>query len=437
MSLTHTPHEVTLSQGAHGLFIDVPDASVMYGSFVFLAGDEQVEDPSKQQVAHLVEHMVCNEPHSFTNGDEYSEEFTRLGAYTNAHTSNATIEYEFDCADMEWKRIITLIQEQLAHPKLTQEYFDIERATVREELDQYIDNDWSRMWVRTWKQFGVARVYEIDEELASLEQVTLNDAKRYYRKTHTPANLRFIIVGKLPQARRDEICRMIEGWELPTPSEGLAFVPRTLTACDNMVVVPRKTDSTVSVMCGWVIPRKLTREEHAAMRSLRRYLTGADHAKLYRRLRDEGICYSIDEDVIQHPGGFSYWTFGTTVSPKNAIRLCEVLGEELCKLIDSPLSEQEVARLKEFGRAWYQRGYQSPEEIMNAYYNEYIFNGTIGTEALEVAALQRVTSTLIRRLVVEFITSPISAFGETGKTTEATAKKHYIVMKKGISGAQP
>ena len=58
MPLRHNVKEVELKNGAKGLIVDVPDASVFCYDFNFRAGNKYVKDPSIQQTAHLLEHLA-------------------------------------------------------------------------------------------------------------------------------------------------------------------------------------------------------------------------------------------------------------------------------------------------------------------------------------------------------------------------------------------
>jgi len=55
--LKHTVSEVVLKNGARGLLVHIPDATVMTFDLNFRAG-EYLVDPKKWEVAHLMEHVL-------------------------------------------------------------------------------------------------------------------------------------------------------------------------------------------------------------------------------------------------------------------------------------------------------------------------------------------------------------------------------------------
>jgi hypothetical protein len=61
----HTVEEIRLKNGARGLFIDVPDATVMSMQFHFRAGNRFARSNDIEQVAHLMEPTTMHTPLTF------------------------------------------------------------------------------------------------------------------------------------------------------------------------------------------------------------------------------------------------------------------------------------------------------------------------------------------------------------------------------------
>ena len=55
--MIHKVHEVSLDNGAKGLFIHIPDASVMSFEINFRAG-EYLVDRKKSETPHIMEHLA-------------------------------------------------------------------------------------------------------------------------------------------------------------------------------------------------------------------------------------------------------------------------------------------------------------------------------------------------------------------------------------------
>ena len=118
--MKHSVEEVRLKNGAKGLLIDVPDASVMCFEFHFRAGNRFVRSKDIYETAHIMEHMAFGANAKFKDEHEFEAEFTKNGAYHNAFTSDLSMVYMAECADFEWQRILNLQELSICHPRFTQ-----------------------------------------------------------------------------------------------------------------------------------------------------------------------------------------------------------------------------------------------------------------------------------------------------------------------------
>ena len=97
--MKHTVEEVRLKNGARGLLIDVPDATVMSMQVHFRAGNRYVRDKEIYETAHIMEHMAFGANSKLRSQAAYEQEFVKNGAYHNAYTSDYSMVYDAFCAD--------------------------------------------------------------------------------------------------------------------------------------------------------------------------------------------------------------------------------------------------------------------------------------------------------------------------------------------------
>ena len=141
--MKHNVEEVELKNGARGLLIDIPNASVMTTRVQFRAGMRYAKTADLAEIAHVVEHLSFGANGSYKNEKDYEAEFTKNGAYHNAWTSDFSVCYETECADFEWDRILDLKRIAITTPKFNEEELKSEKGNVRSELTGYM-NDYSR-----------------------------------------------------------------------------------------------------------------------------------------------------------------------------------------------------------------------------------------------------------------------------------------------------
>jgi len=130
--MRHTVYEVSLKNGSKGLFIHIPDASVMSFEINFRAG-EYLLDRKKSETPHIMEHLLLGANELIPKSRDFQAEFEKNGAYCNASTGTYEVTYEAECADFEWDRIAELLQIAVSKPLFLEEEFTAEVGNIREE----------------------------------------------------------------------------------------------------------------------------------------------------------------------------------------------------------------------------------------------------------------------------------------------------------------
>ena len=98
--MKHVVSEVSLGNGVKGLFVHIPDASVVSYEFNFRAG-EYLVDADKWETPHLMEHVLLGANELIPKARAFQAEFEKNAAYCNASTGSYEITYEAECADCE------------------------------------------------------------------------------------------------------------------------------------------------------------------------------------------------------------------------------------------------------------------------------------------------------------------------------------------------
>lgn len=200
--MKHTVSKVKLDNGAEGLFIDVPGATVIDYEFNFRAGDYLVDRP-KWEVPHLVEHVLLGANAKYPKARTFQAEFEKNGAYSNAHTSTYHITYEAECAAFEWQRVLDLMLLAISKPLFLREEFNAEFGNVKDERAARSNNHFLHLHAATREAYGLLAMTD-RECLKMMRNVRLKDLLDHYKRTHVTRNMRFIIAGDL-KGRRETI----------------------------------------------------------------------------------------------------------------------------------------------------------------------------------------------------------------------------------------
>src|SRR3989344_2404665 len=151
--MKHAVSEVSLNNGVKGLFIHVPDASVMTFEVNVRAGEYLVER-DKWETPHLMEHVLLGANEFIPKARLFQAEFEKNGAYCNASTGSYHITYEAECADFEWDRILELLLVAMTKPMFLKEEFEAEFGNVREELSARSNNHFRHLSLALRQAYG-------------------------------------------------------------------------------------------------------------------------------------------------------------------------------------------------------------------------------------------------------------------------------------------
>jgi predicted Zn-dependent peptidase len=364
--MNHTVEEIKLKNGARGLLINVPGATVMSMQFQFRAGNRYAKSKDIEQVAHIMEHMAFCANARFKSEHDFESEFTKNGAYHNAYTSDLSMVYEADCADFEWDRILDLQKLSICQPRFNEEELEAEKGNVRGELTNYLNDHHRILWPRVQQLLG-EDVLTYRQCLSTIANVTIADIREHHRRTHTTHNMRFVIAGKM-RGRKADIVRLLESFELPA---GERFeVPRDELSSAAPTVIRRKDASNLTF--GWTLsmPRQLSDDELDAMHNLNHILTGTTHSRIFGKARSKGLAYSVGSYT---GAGFydSAWDISGQVNHDTAPQLFDIIAKEIKAVLDGNLTDQEIEAAKSFGLGRYQMGAQTVSQISDFYTNRY------------------------------------------------------------------
>jgi len=396
--MNHTVEEVKLKNGAKGLLINIPGATVMSMQFQFRAGSRYAKSKDIEQVAHIMEHMAFGANAQFKSEHDFESEFTKNGAYHNAYTSDLSMVYEADCADFEWDRILELQKVSISQPKFNATEMEAEKGNVRSELTNYLNDHHRILWPRVQQLLG-EDVLTYRQAIPTIANVTLADIREHHHRTHTTKNMRFVIAGKL-RGRKSEIIRQLNDFQLPS---GERFeIPRDELSSGRPTVIRRKDATNITFGLSLSLPRELSDEELDAMHNLNHILTGTTHSRIFGKARSKGLAYSVGS----YTGAGYYdsaWDISGQVNHDTAPELFDIIAKEIQAVLDGKLTDQEIDAAKSFGLGRYQMGAQTVSQISGFYTNRYFADDFIKDYDKVPDLIRRVTREKIMATTQSFV----------------------------------
>lgn len=416
-TMKHTVEEISLQNGAKGLFVHVPDATVMNLYINFRAGEYLVEH-DKWETPHLMEHMLLGANDDYPRARDFQAEVEKNGAYSNASTDVYDIVYETECADFEWKRVAGLILTAIERPLFLQEEFEAEYGNVKEELAARANNHYRQLGAESRKAYGL--VSETDRErLQLMENVTLDDIREHYRRTHTSDNMRFVIAGNITPARKKALTEMLDGIQLPR-GERFEMPDEVVRSLDKPVCLPNKTVDTLYFYIDTFIERRLSESELDALGIVNALLTETLYSKILGTARERGLVYGMNSGYQQIKLSSNFW-FGSQVSPTNAAALFEIIIEQLGNIFRGEIAEADIVAAQAYAIGRYQRSAQTVASTAGGYTGRYFFDEHIDDYYAIPERIQAVTKQQIIDITREMFAENIGGLGVYGSVNDKLA----------------
>lgn len=413
--MKHSVEEITLRNGAKGLLVDIPGASVMSTRIQFRAGMLYAKNKDVYEIPHVVEHLAFGANAKFKDEQAFEAEFTKNGAYHNAWTSDISVCYETECADFEWERIMELQRVSICEPKFNEEELKSEKANVRSELTGYMNDYYRLLWPRVQQAVG-EDILALPERLETIRNIELKDIREHYRRTHTAKNMLFIIAGRI-RGRRHKIIRMLNEWNL---KEGEKFeIPIADLHSSEAVSIRRKDASNITFGFSLVTPRHLESNEVFAMNCLNHILNGTTSSKIFGAARKRGLVYGIGSSIASNATS-SYWDFDGEVNLENAEALFDLIQTELMKTLNGEILDMDFLAAKSYALGRFQMGAQTVGQIADYYADGYFTNETIERYENMPDLIKSIDKFKMIELAREFAGSGIKGFAAVSSTEKAT-----------------
>jgi len=340
----------------------------------FRAGEYLVEE-AKWEVPHLMEHVLLGANDLHPRARDFQAELEKNGAYSNAMTGVYDITYEAECAEFEWDRVLGLLLIAITKPLFLDEEFTAEFGNVQEEMTARSNNHFRRLSLEMRKNLGLIAKTD-SERLELMQNVSVDDVREHYKRTHFAPNMRFVIAGNLNVARRKAIVQLFN--EIDLPGEGERFelpseLPKRLT---RPVYVPNDTVENLYFYIDTFMKRRMTDPETDALNIVNTMLTETLYSKILGTARERGLVYGMNSG-LSYTRDASNWWFGAQVSDKNAQALLKIIVNEVRKVLKGDISEEEIAATQQYALGRFQRSAQTVGGTASGYSGRYFFDGIV------------------------------------------------------------
>jgi predicted Zn-dependent peptidase len=292
-------------------------------------------------ISHFLEHLLFKGTNRFSS-TEIDQIFDGLGAEINAGTGKETTSVYSRFLDQHLERAFDVMADMVLRPSYPD--IDSERQVVIEEIAMYEDEPSDKVHdVLSRAVFGD---HPLGRPIIGTADVIANvpvpDIAAYHDGRYTAPNLVVAAAGRI---EHEKIISLVE--QAFTAGPGAPNVPEAAHATAEPRVHFHEKQTEQYHLCLGAPGMARGDDRRFILRVLDTILGGSTSSRLFQEVREKrGLAYSVYSYASQYQDSGQVALYVGT-RPDRVREAMDVIGEELRKLQDDTLTEEELVRAKE------------------------------------------------------------------------------------------
>lgn len=307
---------------------------------IFVGVGSRYEKENEGGSAHYIEHMLFKSTTKHSAAD-LAYIMDGFGGQINAYTTRETTCFYARVLDTHINSAIDVLSEMFFDCKFDETETENERGVILEEIGMYEDTPddlcYEKLVANSFKGALGRPVLGNKNTLQNMDGKFLRNFKD---KNYTAGNIIISLCGNYNQSHLDMICEKFS--KLDT-SEKKAATKATYTP--HFTATKKQLEQNQLAIA---FPSNgVASEERFGMILLNTILGGSVSSRLFQNIREKhGLCYSVFsfQSVFRDMGLIS---IATGVSEDTQLKTLSLISDELKRLKDDGVSEEELRRAKE------------------------------------------------------------------------------------------
>ncbi len=304
----------------------------------------RTESDAQAGLSHLLEHMLFRGTERYRS-EEIDQIFDAMGAELNAGTGKEMTSLYARVLDEHLERAFDVMAQMIAVPAM--EGLSEEREVVLEEIAMYEDDPqeliFDLLGETIFPDDPLGRATLGRAEV--VRSVSREELQAFHRERYFPRN---IVVAAAGSVEHEQVLEWTRGLLLrpeDVVSADHLHVPAPAQAAGTARFRQRDTEQYHLTLGATGLARDDDRR--FALRVLDSILGGTSSSRLFQAVREQrGLAYAVFtfQSLYRDAGQVGLYV-GTR--PENLDEVCEVLGGELARIREQPVSAQELERAKD------------------------------------------------------------------------------------------
>jgi predicted Zn-dependent peptidase len=373
---------------------------------LMFAGGSRLEDDRLAGASHFIEHLYFKGTARRPSSKEIADAIEGVGGFINASTDKELTAYWARVPSEHMKLGLDVLFDIIANSRLDPADVERERMVILEELRMYQDQP--QDYVQNLFEELIWPGHPLGRDIAGTEESVSHldrDAILEYAEAHYRLpNLVVGAAGSLdPVATIADVTR---GLSLRSDPDGALTSPPP-GPLDRARVLVRRRDTEQAHVCLGARAYSYLHPDRYAFDLLNTVLGEGMSSRLFLNIRERlGLAYDVHSFTQKHRDT-GYLGVYIGVDPSKAVDAVNAVMGELRALSDSEVAKEELARAKEFTKGRLRLELETTNGVAFwLTYQELLF-GEIKTIDEELALVDEVTATDVKRVAAEVFGGPI------------------------------
>ncbi len=302
----------------------------------------------KGMVAGAVAALSTEGSRSFTS-QAISEKLDFYGAYLSARSTNYYSISSLLCISKHLEKVLPCLEESVKYAVFPQVELDIYRGKLRQEMSVNMQTPAYQANTRLREM-----IFEDNSRFArkatfeALEGLNIDDILSFYNRYYTPDNIRIFVTGKPTE---DNLQAIREAFSVDWCAR--YSVPERDFAVYRKEILNERVEMKDATQMSIAMGRELftfDHEDNLAFKVLNCVLGGYFGSRLMTNIREKkGLTYGIHSGII-NTSRMGIHIISSDVNRENAEKALTEIHNELKKLQDEPVSDEELYSVKNYMR---------------------------------------------------------------------------------------
>ncbi len=315
------------------------------------ARDESID---KTGFAHLFEHLMFG---GSVNIPNYDEPLQNSGGENNAFTNNDITNYYLTLPAANIETGLWLESDRMLNLAFSEKSLDVQRSVVIEEFKQrYLNQPFGDVWLLLRPLLYKVHPYQwptIGKDIKHIEDACLEDVKDFFHKFYHPGNAILVLAGNL----KSDVCfELAEKWfgNIPGKEKKVRDLPVEKPQTEKHILEVYRDVPMDAIYMVFHAPKRMSAKfYHADL--LSDLLSRGRSSRLFNALvKGKKMFSEINAYTMDQQDGSLFVVEGKLAGTTSMEDAENAIWEELNKLIDVEIGDQELTKVKNKWESTYQ-----------------------------------------------------------------------------------